>query len=145
LDPSKRPFKICVIEIPDKNARLQTVDTKRRYAIQTMALEIGSSISGLGQVAPAGLTVFFGFFGLTLTGLRALTGFRAVAGVSRTGRRAIPAGAATGSGDLKNTRQPGLSSDFLLIMQTVTRSTSGMASLQRRNASPLHACCCSGV
>jgi hypothetical protein len=29
LDPSKRPFKICVIEIPDKNAQLQTVDTKK--------------------------------------------------------------------------------------------------------------------
>jgi hypothetical protein len=110
-----------------------------------MALEIGSIISGPGQVAPAGLTGFFGFFGLTLTGLRAATGFRAVIGVRRTGLRANPAGAATGSGDLKNTRQPGLSSDFLLIMQTATRSTSGMASLQRRNASPVHACCCSGV
>jgi hypothetical protein len=110
-----------------------------------MALEIGSSISGPGQVAPARLTDFFGFFGFTLTGLRAVTGFRAVPGVMRTGRRAIRAGAATGSGDLKYTRQPGLSSDFLLIMQAATRSTSGMASLQRRNASPVHACCCSGV
>jgi hypothetical protein len=66
-----------------------------------MALEIGSSISGSGQVPPARLAGFFGFFGLTLTGLRAGTGFRAVTGVRRTGLRAIPAGAATGSADLK--------------------------------------------
>src|ERR1700754_1187517 len=104
-----------------------------------MALEIGSSIPGPGQVALAGLTDFFGFFGLTLTG------FRTVTGVMRTGLRAIPAGAATGSGDRKYTRQPGLSSDCFLIMHAVTRSTSGMASPQRRNASGLHACCCSGV
>jgi hypothetical protein len=114
-----------------------------------MALEIGSSISGLGQVALAGLVNFFGFFGLTLTGLGlTLTGFRAVTGVMRTGRtglRAITAGAATGSGDLKYTRQPGLSSDFFLIMHAVTRSTSGIASPHRRNASGVHACCCSGV
>jgi hypothetical protein len=104
-----------------------------------MALEIGSSIPGLGQVALAGLTGFFGFFGLTLTG------FRADTGVMRTGLRAIPAGAATGSGDLKYARQPGLSWALFLIMQTVTRSTSGMASPQRRKASGVHACCCSGV
>jgi hypothetical protein len=91
------------------------------------------------------LAGFFVFFGLTLTGLRP-TGFRAAAGVMRTGGlRATVAGAATGSGDLKYTRQPGLSSDLFLIMQTVTRSTSGIASPQSRNASPLHACCCSGV
>ena len=109
-----------------------------------MALEIGSSIPGLGQVALAGLTVFFGFFGLTLTRLT-LTGFRAVTGVMRTGLRAAVTGTATGSGDLKYTRQPGLSWALFLIMQTVTRSTSGMASPQRRNASGVHACCCSGV
>src|SRR4051794_19856777 len=108
------------------------------------------SISGLGQVALACLTFFFGFFGLTPTGFRTvtglpLTGFRALTGVMRTGLRVIPAGAATGSGDLKYTRQPALSSDFLAIMQAVTRATSGMASLQSRNASPVHACCCSGV
>jgi hypothetical protein len=112
---------------------------KCRHAIQTTALEIGSSIPGLGQVALAGLRVFFGFFGLTLTG------FRAVTGVRRTGLRAVTAGAATGSGDLKYTRQPGLSWAFLAIMQAVTRPTSGIASPQSRKASPLHACCCSGV
>jgi hypothetical protein len=104
-----------------------------------MALEIGSSIPGLGQVAPAGLADFFGFFGLTLTGLRALTG------VMRTGLRAIVTGAASGSGDLKYTRHWGLSSDLFLIMHAVMRSTSGIASPQRRNASGLHACCSSGV
>jgi hypothetical protein len=119
---------------------LQTVDTKkRRHAIQTMALEIGSSIPGLGQVALAGLTDFFGFFGLTVTC------FRAVTGVTRTGLRATTAGAATGSGDLKYTRQPGLRWALLAIMQAVTRLTSGIASPQSRNASPVHACCCSGV
>jgi hypothetical protein len=125
---------------------------KSRHAIQTTALEIGSSIPGLGQVALAGLAGFFGFFGLTLTGLgltptgfRAVTGFRALTGVMRTGLRAIVAGTATGSGERKYTRQPGLSSDFLAIMQAVTRSTSGMASPQSRNASGVHACCCSGV
>jgi hypothetical protein len=101
-------------------------------------------------VALAGLTDFFGFFGLTLTGFRAvigltLTGFRAVTGVMRTGLRAAATGAATGSGDLKYTRHWGLSSDFFLIMQAVMRSTSGIASPQRRNASGVHACCCSGV
>jgi hypothetical protein len=101
-----------------------------------MALEIGCSIPGFGQVALAGLA---DFFGLTWTG------FRAVTGVMRTGLRAVTAGAATGSGDLKYTRQPGLSSCFFLITQTVTRSTSGIASPQSRNASPVHACCCSGV
>jgi hypothetical protein len=104
-----------------------------------MALEIGSSIPGPGQVALAGLTDFFGFFGLTLTG------FRAVTGVMRTGLCAVTARPAPGSGDLKYTRQPGLSWAFLAIMQAVTRLTSGMASPQSRNASPLHACCCSGV
>ena len=104
-----------------------------------MALKISSSIPGLDQVALAGLAGFFGFFGLTLTG------FRAATGVMRTGLCAVTARAATGSGDLKYTRQPGLSSDLFLIMQAVTRSTSGMASPQRRNASGLHACCSSGV
>jgi hypothetical protein len=115
-----------------------------------MALEISSSIPGPGQVALAGLACFFGFFGLTLTGLtltgfRTVTGFRAVTGVMRTGLRAAVTGTTTGSGDLKYTRQPGLSWDFLAIMQAVTRSTSGMASPQSRNASGVHACCCSGV
>ncbi|HEV7881432.1 hypothetical protein [Bradyrhizobium sp.] len=97
------------------------------------------SIPGGGQVALAGLAGFLVFLGLLLTGLRA------VAGVMRTGFRAILTGAATGSGDLKNTRQPGLSWDLFLIMQTVTRSTSGIASPHSRKASGVHACCCSGV
>jgi hypothetical protein len=97
------------------------------------------SIPGLAQVALAGLAGFFGFFGLTLTG------FRAATGVMRTGLRAVVTAAATGSGDLKYTRQPGLSWALFLIMQTVTRSTSGISGPQSRNASPVHACCCSGV
>jgi len=123
------------------------MDTKiGRHAIQTTALKIRLSIPGLGQVALAGLVDFFGFFGLTLIGLGlAPTGFRAVAGVIRTGLCAVTARAATGSGDLKYTRQPGLSSDLFLIMQAVTRSTSGIASPHRRNASGEHACCSSGV
>jgi hypothetical protein len=88
----------------------------------------------------AGLTGFFDLAGLPLAD------FFAVAGLILSGLPAA-AGAAmrSGSGALKNTRQPGLSWDLFLIMQTVTRSTSGMSLLHRRNASPLHACCCSGV
>ena len=52
---------------------------------------------------------------------------------------------AEGSCDLKNTRQPGLSSDLLRIMQTVMRSIFGISEPQSLNASPVHACCCSGV
>ena len=75
----------------------------------------------------------------------ALTGFRAVAGLMLRG---LPAAtgvtAASGSG-LKNARQPGLSWDLFLTMQAVTRSTSGISELHKRNASPLHACSSSGV
>lgn len=54
--------------------------------------------------------------------------------------------AAAGSGSFLNTaRQPGLSWDLFWIMQTVTASTFGIAELQRRNASPVQACSCSGV
>ena len=60
-----------------------------------------------------------------------------------------PAGAAAISSDsgpgLKNARQPGESWDLLRIIQAVTRSTSGISGPHRRNASPLQACCCSGV
>src|SRR6185437_1082487 len=53
---------------------------------------------------------------------------------------------ATGSGPArKKTRQPGESSALRAIMQAVTRSTSGISELQSRNASPVQACCCSGV
>lgn len=47
--------------------------------------------------------------------------------------------------DLKWARQAGESWDFLATMHAVTRPTSGMAALQRRNASLLQACSCSGV
>src|ERR1700737_3671591 len=57
----------------------------------------------------------------------------------------VTAGAPSGSDDLKYTRQPGVSCDLFLIMQAVTRSTSGMSAPQRRNASPLHACSSSWV
>jgi hypothetical protein len=85
---------------------------------------------------------FFGFLGLILTG------FRAAIGVRRTGFRIVTdvtTGARSGSGALKNTRHAGLSWALFLIMQTVTRSTLGIASLHSRNASGVHACCCSGV
>jgi hypothetical protein len=63
----------------------------------------------------------------------------------RTDLRVRIAGLATGSRDLKNTRQPGLSSALLRIMQTVMRSMFGISDPQTRNASPVQACCCSGV
>jgi hypothetical protein len=94
-----------------------------------------------GQVWPG----FAGFLGLR--GL-ALTGFREDAGLMLRGlpeATGVSAGAPSGSDDLKYTRQPGVSCDLFLIMQAVTRSTSGMSAPQRRNASPLHACSSSWV
>jgi hypothetical protein len=75
---------------------------------------------------------------LALEDLRDVTGLMAMG---------LPAGAAaTGSGPgRKNARQPGESCDLLRIMQAVTRSTSGISEPQSRNASPVQACCCSGV
>jgi hypothetical protein len=79
---------------------------------------------------------------LGLRGL-ALTPFRAFAGLMLSG---FPAGGvAAASFSLKNVRHPGVSWDLFLIMQAVMRATSGMSAPQRRNASPLQACSCSGV
>lgn len=75
----------------------------------------------------------------------ALTDFREDAGLMLSGRPAATGAIADSGSGLKKARQPGDSCDLFLIMQTVMRSTSGMSALQRRNASPLHACCCSGV
>ena len=79
-------------------------------------------------------------------GLDALVLLLFAAGLIAIGR---PAGVAALSSDsgpgLKNARQPGESWDLLRIMQAVTRSTSGISGPHRRNASPLQACCCSGV
>ena len=76
----------------------------------------------------------------------ALTGFREVTGRMLSGRPAATGVtvASAGSG-LKNARQRGLSCDLLRIMQTVTRSTSGISGPHSRNASSLQACCSSGV
>jgi hypothetical protein len=64
----------------------------------------------------------------------------AVTGVMRTCRpRAL------GAADLKYTRQPGLSSVLFAIMQAVMRSMFGNSDPHSRIASPLHACCSSGV
>jgi hypothetical protein len=46
---------------------------------------------------------------------------------------------------LMNPRQPGLSCALFLCRQALTRSTFGISALHRRNASPVHACCPSGV
>jgi hypothetical protein len=82
-----------------------------------------------------------GFLGLR--GL-VLTGFCELAGLMLRGRPA--AGEISGSAsDLKWIRHPGDSWDLFLIMQAVTRSTSGMSTPQSLNASSLQACCCSGV
>lgn len=93
-----------------------------------------------GQVAP-GFAGFLGFRSL------ALTGFRSVAGLMLSGLPALTdviSDERSGS-DLKYIRQPRESWDLFLTMQTVTRSTSGISALQRRNASSLQACCSSGV
>jgi hypothetical protein len=97
----------------------------------------GASQSSRAQVA-AGFAGFFGLRGL------ALTGFREDAGLMLSGLPAAT-GSTAGAGSLKNTRQPGESCDLFRIMQTVTRSTSGISALQSRNASSLHACCSSCV
>jgi hypothetical protein len=60
-----------------------------------------------------------------------------------SGRPALAAG--SGSEGLKNARQGGDSSALCRIMQTVTRSTSGISGPHSRNASGEHACCSSGV
>jgi hypothetical protein len=100
--------------------------------------QLGNASSRRGQFA-AGFAGFLDFRDL------ALTGFRAGAGLMLRG---LPAAtgvtAASGSG-LKYTRQPGLSWDLFLTMQSVTRSTSGISEPHKRNASSLHACSSSGV
>jgi len=73
----------------------------------------------------------------------ARAGLRTVTGLMRkdlSGTAAVCLGPG-----LKYTRHPGESSDFLLTMQAVTRSTSGISELQSRNASPLQAACSSWV
>jgi hypothetical protein len=90
------------------------------------------------QVSP-GLAGF-----LDLDGF-ALAGFRGLAGLMLSGLPAA-AGAAVASGSgLKNARHTGVNCDLFLIMQAVTRSTSGISAPQSRNASGLQACSCSGV
>src|SRR5437667_3287070 len=96
-----------------------------------------SSKPACDQVAP-GFAGFLGLRGLTLTG------FCELAGPMLSGLPAA-AGVAADSDSLKNARHPGVSWDLFLIMQAVMRSTSGISALQRRNASPLQACCCSSV
>ena len=67
------------------------------------------------------------------------------AGLMAIGRPAGPLAASRGSGPLNCARHGGESWDFLAIMQAVTRSTLGISELQRRKASPVQACSCSGV
>jgi hypothetical protein len=75
------------------------------------------------QVSPG----FAGF--LDLDGF-ALAGFRALAGLMLSGLPAA-AGAAVASGSgLKNARHTGVNCDLFLIMQAVTRSTSGISAPQ---------------
>src|SRR5262249_19840233 len=77
---------------------------------------------------------FAGFFDLcdfALTGLRAAAGLSALA-------------AAPGAGP-NCARHSGESCVLLRTMQAATRSTSGISEPQSRKASPLQACCCSGV
>jgi hypothetical protein len=86
-----------------------------------------------------------GFAGFFFRGF-APTALRGVAGRITIGRPADLAETSPGSGPALNcARQGGESCDLFLIMQAVMRSTSGMSALQRRNASPVQACCCSAV
>jgi hypothetical protein len=56
-----------------------------------------------------------------------------------------PPGAGRFAPGLMNPRQPGLSCALFLCRQALTRSTFGISALHKRNASPVHACCPSGV
>jgi hypothetical protein len=79
-------------------------------------------------------------------GLRALAAdFRGVVGLIVIGLLTGAELAWLGSGPLNCARHPGESWDFLATMQAVTRSTLGISELQRRKASPVQACSCSGV
>ena len=79
-------------------------------------------------------------------GLRTLAAdLRGVAGRIVIGLPAGADAARLGSGPLNCARHPGESWDFLATMQAVTRSTLGISELQRRKASLVQACSCSGV
>lgn len=95
-------------------------------------------MASLSRQVPAGLAGFFDRFALALAGFL-------WAGAMLTG---LPTGlaAATGSGSgLKCARHPGDSRALFWIMHAVMRSTSGMKAPQSDIASPVQACCCSGV
>src|SRR5712671_4322331 len=113
--------------------------TARRQSVAQGGLEIAAAAvrprfprsCGPGETlrrqVVAGLTGLLGFLALVL----ALTGFRTVAGLMLVG---LPAGTSetslgAGSGP-KKARQPGDRRDLLRIMQTVTRSTSGISAPQ---------------
>jgi hypothetical protein len=79
-------------------------------------------------------------------GLRALAAdLRGPAGLIAIGLPAGAVAASRGSGPLNCARQGGESWDFFATMQAVTRSTLGISELQRRKASLVQACSCSGV
>jgi hypothetical protein len=116
--------------------------------LQQMTTKLGTGRTGAGKrgvpaVAAAqsasGLAGFLDLCGLVLTGPRVDSG------PMLSGRPAAIGLTSDWGSDRKNTRQPGESWDLFLIMQTVTRSTSGISALQRRNASPLQARSSSGV
>ena len=82
---------------------------------------------------------------LDLRALALVADLRGATGLIAIG---LPAGADVawlGSGSLNCARHGGESWDFLATMQAVTRSTLGISELQRRKASPVQACSCSGV
>ena len=90
---------------------------------------------------------FFAGFLASLLALRlAVADLRGVAGLIAIGLPAGPLEARLGSGSgLNCARHGGESCDFLATMQAVTRSTFGISELQRRKASLVQACSCSGV
>ena len=86
-----------------------------------------------------------GFAGFRCAGLRTLADLRWPVGLIAIGLPARPLAASRGSGPRNCARHCGESCDLLAVMQAVTRSTLGISELQRRNASPVQACSCSGV
>ena len=105
----------------------------RRQSVAKRGLELARRTQ-----VEAGFAVFLG--------LRALAAdLRGVAGLIAIGLPTGPVAASRGSGPLNCARHGGDSWDFLATMQAVTRSTLGISELQRRKASLVQACSCSGV
>ena len=113
----------------------------------SLSRDPGLKVAYRAQVEAGFFAGFFVGFLACLLALRlAVADLRGVAGLIAIGLPAGPLAARLGSGSgLNCARHGGESCDFLATMQAVTRSTLGISELQRRKASLVQACSCSGV